>query len=67
MTSTTTILEDQQRHDYLEALYSIDGRHDRQHPSHGVYTGLFQQRQQFLLQQDISALAGAATRSDCTA
>ena len=33
---------DQARQDKLEALYIADGRHSKDHPLHGVYTGLWQ-------------------------
>ena len=32
----------QARQDRLEALYAEDGRHDINHPRHGLYTGLEQ-------------------------
>jgi hypothetical protein len=32
--------EQQQRQDDLEALYAADGRHDKNHPMHALYTGL---------------------------
>jgi hypothetical protein len=35
-------VEQQTRHDLLEWLYELDGRHDPTHQSHGLYTGLFQ-------------------------
>jgi len=33
-------IEQQQRQDDLEALYAADGRHDKDHPMHALYTGL---------------------------
>lgn len=33
--------EQQQRQDFLEALYLADGRASKDHPMHGLYTGLF--------------------------
>ena len=33
---------DQARQDKLEALYTADGRHSKDHPLRGVYTGLWQ-------------------------
>jgi hypothetical protein len=32
--------EQQQRQDELEARYTADGRHDKDHPMHALYTGL---------------------------
>jgi hypothetical protein len=32
--------EQQQRQDDLEARYTADGRHDKDHPMHALYTGL---------------------------
>lgn len=32
----------QNREDLIHALYSIDGRHKRSHPQHGLLTGLWQ-------------------------
>jgi hypothetical protein len=32
----------QARQDELERLYEADGRHDRSHPLHAHYTGLYQ-------------------------
>ena len=32
----------QNREDLIHALYSIDGRHERSHPQHGLLTGLWQ-------------------------
>ena len=37
----TTFNEDQARQDKLEQLYADDGRHDKAHPMHGLYTGLW--------------------------
>lgn len=31
------------RHRFLENLYERDGRHEKTHAQHGVYTGLYQQ------------------------
>lgn len=39
-------IEQQQRFERLEALYEADGRHDRSHPHHAVYTGLVVNQQQ---------------------
>lgn len=36
-------IEQNQRQDLLEAWYEADGRHDRSHPQHGLYTGLAEQ------------------------
>lgn len=38
----TDFNEDQARQDKLEQLYSDDGRHNPDHPQHGVYTGLWE-------------------------
>ena len=38
----TDFNEDQARQDKLEQLYIDDGRHDKAHPQHGVYTGLWE-------------------------
>jgi hypothetical protein len=40
------------RQEYLEHLYTADGRHEKTHPQHGIYTGLFVQRQQQLVAAD---------------
>lgn len=37
-TDTTAMLN---RHNALEALYHLDGRHNPQHPLHGRYTALW--------------------------
>lgn len=29
------------RNAYLNSLYTLDGRDDRNHPQHGIFTGLF--------------------------
>lgn len=47
-----TIQEDHDRQRYLEALYAADGRHERSHPQHGLYTGLLEQRKQQLVELD---------------
>lgn len=44
---------EQRRQTYLEHLYTQSGRSD------GTYTGLFQQRQQLLLQRDMEAVLDA--------
>jgi hypothetical protein len=38
----TDFNEDQARQDKLEELYADDGRHDPDHPMHGLYTGLWE-------------------------
>lgn len=52
------IQEDQFRQAYLEALYEADGRQERSHPCHGLYTGLLAQRQQQLVDLDRVLLLG---------
>lgn len=34
-------MKDQERQDFLEDLYGADGRHSKDHPMHGLYSGLF--------------------------
>lgn len=41
MTYNINHKEQQQRQDFLEALYLADGRASKDHPMHGLYTGLF--------------------------
>lgn len=48
--------EDNQRQAYLEALYEADGRQERSHPCHGLYTGLLKQRQRQLVDLDRALL-----------
>lgn len=50
--------EENRRQQYLDRLYELDGRHDRQHPDYGTYTGLFQKRVNQLIKQDRQQLAG---------
>lgn len=38
-------IEQLARQERLEALYEADGRHDPEHPMHGLYTGLHQQQE----------------------
>ena len=33
-------VEQQKRQDELDELYAADGRHDKSHPMHALYTGL---------------------------
>lgn len=35
-------IEQTRRQERLEELYKEDGRHDKGHPHHGLYTGLHQ-------------------------
>jgi hypothetical protein len=44
--AAATVVGDQQRQDVLEDLYNKDGRHAKDHPNHGLYTGLYQAAQQ---------------------
>lgn len=46
------LLEDAKRQRYLEELYQVDGRADRAHPMHGLYTGLIEKRKEALLRFD---------------
>ena len=46
--AAATVVGDEQRQAVLEDLYTKDGRHDKKHPNHGVYTGLYQAAQQGL-------------------
>lgn len=34
-------VEQQKRQDELDERYAADGRHDKNHPMHALYTGLF--------------------------
>lgn len=54
----TDLAEDRQRQAYLELLYEADGRNERCHPCHGLYTGLLEQRRQQLLDLDRALLLG---------
>lgn len=54
----TDLAEDRQRQAYLELLYEADGRSERCHPNHGLYTGLLEQRRQRLLDLDRALLLG---------
>lgn len=49
--SHDVIIQDQ-RAAYLDALYRLDNRDDPYHPSHGTYTGLYQQRIALMLEID---------------
>ena len=49
---TAEAAEGNARQAYLESLYICDGRHYPKHPAHGTYTGLYQERVEFLIQQD---------------
>lgn len=49
------------RQHYLEQLYLLDGRDNPRHPSHGLYTGLAQQRIANLRTADQAALTGLHT------
>jgi hypothetical protein len=55
-------VEQLERQNYLERLYAIDGRHDPEHPSHGLYTNLLTERTAQLLATDrtgaLSVLGG---------
>ena len=42
----SVVTQDQLRQDYLEDLYEKDGRGDKSHPMHSLYTGLFVAAQQ---------------------
>lgn len=44
--SKLSVAQDQSRQDYLEDLYEKDGRLEKSHPMHGLYTGLFVAAQQ---------------------
>jgi hypothetical protein len=44
--SKLSVAQDQSRQDYLEELYEKDGRLEKSHPMHGLYTGLFVAAQQ---------------------
>ena len=45
-----------QRQRYLEMLYELDGRDQRDHPLHSLYTGLFDQRRESLMAADMKLL-----------
>lgn len=38
----TGVIADQERQDKLEEWYELDGRKDKSHPQHSLYTGLAQ-------------------------
>lgn len=58
-----TIQDDHDRQRYLEALYAADGRASKDHPLHGLYTGLLEDRKRKLLDLD-RALFLANTAED---
>lgn len=37
-----SVVKEQQRADFLEHMYKCSGRQNRNHPMHGLYTGLWQ-------------------------
>ncbi len=43
MIKKTTVEQDRQRAMRMEELYVLDGRHRKDHPMHGLYTGLHQE------------------------
>ena len=43
MLQKTTVEEDRQRALRMDQLYIEDGRHHKDHPKHGLYTGLHQE------------------------
>ena len=47
-----SIADDQNRQRYLEVLYAADGRASKDHPLHGLYTGLLELRKQQLIDLD---------------
>lgn len=63
-TTTTTITQAQNTQAYLEALYLLDGRDNPSHPMHGLFTGLFINRQAALLAGDQELLAGLHSTDD---
>jgi hypothetical protein len=42
-----------EKQEYLNRLYVLDGRENREHPMHSLYTGLFQSRVQELIRADM--------------
>ncbi len=46
------------RQQYLDWLYRQDGRFAKNHPMHGLYTGLFQDRLRDLLRYDMKVAIG---------
>lgn len=49
-------VEQNRRALYLQALYRLDGRHDKAHPQHGFYTGLYQKRIKSLVGCDMDLI-----------
>ena len=49
--------QENRRQAYIEYLYNLDGRKQRSHFRHGLYTGLLQQRQEQLLAADMQLAA----------
>ena len=43
--AVASVLREQERQDYLDALYTKDGREAKDHPLYGLYTGLYVQEQ----------------------
>ena len=41
--------QEQAKADYLDKLYELDNRSDPEHPFHDSYTGLYQERVQWLV------------------
>jgi hypothetical protein len=44
--TSAAFTQDQARQEYLEDLYNKDGRNDKSHPMHSLYTGLYMAAQQ---------------------
>ena len=36
-----SVIKEQQKADFLEHMYKCDARHNKSHPMHGLYTGLW--------------------------
>lgn len=61
---TCNHIEQQQRQEYLEGLYALDGRDNPAHPLWGTYTGLYQQRMQQLVAADADTITGLQITAD---
>lgn len=49
---------DQRTQAYMEQLYLISGRDEKDHPMHATYTGLYEDRKQRLIEYDKCMMLG---------
>lgn len=53
-----TVESDRRTQAYIEQLYLISGRDDKDHPLHATYTGLYEERKQKLVEYDKCMMLG---------